>query len=158
MRDWFDNLARREQIMVAAGAVVVVIALFYLLVWSPLSSGNERLRDSVQAKQDTLAELARWEGRVTPPSGDRSNARGGQSLVIVVSQSASGFQLAGALKSSQPVNANSIRVQMENASFDTLVSWLGELHQRHGLSVRSASFTRTGQSGRVNSTLTLERG
>ena len=36
MKDWFDSLESREQIFVAMGAVIVVVALIYALLWLPL--------------------------------------------------------------------------------------------------------------------------
>ena len=36
MKDWFDSLESREQLFVTAGAVIVVVALIYALLWMPL--------------------------------------------------------------------------------------------------------------------------
>ena len=158
MKQWFEGLAKREQIIVGLGAVLVILALFYLLVWSPLTNGTERLQRSVADKQALLANLARWQGRLSPPqSGSGAAASAGQSLVVLVSQTVDRFELSSSLKSSQPAGSSAIRVQFEAAPFDTLVIWLGELQKSHGLSVQSASFNRTAASGRVDSTLTLER-
>ena len=48
MKDWLDTLAPRERIMVLICAVVVVIALIWLLVWRPLDSRHDALRASVE--------------------------------------------------------------------------------------------------------------
>ena len=160
MKDWFQNLESREQLMVTVGAIFTGLAFLYILLWRPLSTQTTKLENRVEAQQETLDSLARLEGRVSAPSnGGSSGSPRGQSLVVLVSQTVDKFKLDGALKSSQPAGGGrSIRVQFEDASFDTMVSWLGELQQHHGLSVQSASFNRRELSkGRVDSSLTLER-
>lgn len=160
MKDWFQNLDTREQLLVTAGALFTGVALLYLMLWRPLSTQTAKLENRVEAQQETLDSLARLEGRVSPPSsGAPGSGPRGQSLVVLVSQTVDKFKLDGALKSSQPAGGGrSIRVQFEDASFDTMVSWLGEMQQHHGLSVQSASFNRRELSkGRVDSSLTLER-
>ena len=36
MKDWFEELEPRERLFVSVGAIVVVIAVFWGLVWMPL--------------------------------------------------------------------------------------------------------------------------
>jgi type II secretory pathway component PulM len=50
-------------------------------------------------------------------------------------------------------------VEFENASFDDLILWLGDLATSHGLQLQSGSFSSTAvdSAGRVNATVTLER-
>ena len=51
------------------------------------------------------------------------------------------------------------RVEFENAAFDDLILWLGDLNRQYSLQVQASSFSVTSNDnqGRVNSTLTLER-
>ena len=46
MRDWFNSLEQRERLFVMVGAVAVVVALFYTLVWAPI----DREYRSMQAR------------------------------------------------------------------------------------------------------------
>ena len=50
-----------------------------------------------------------------------------------------------------------VRVSLEQASFDDLVTWLGSLQRNHGVSVADISIDRQPDSGRVNVRLTLKR-
>ncbi len=36
MKEWFDSLGSREQLMLGAGAVVLALFMCYALIWSPL--------------------------------------------------------------------------------------------------------------------------
>ena len=83
----------------------------------------------------------------------------GQSLVVIVDSTLAQRSLSGALQRSQPTGQNGIRVEFQNASFDDLVLWLGDLSGRYGLRVQSGNFSVSTQSnpGRVNASLTIER-
>jgi type II secretory pathway component PulM len=57
MKDWFDSLETREQVFVAAGAVIVVVALIYALFWLPLDKSYRQAQQSVADWERSLAEL-----------------------------------------------------------------------------------------------------
>ncbi|MEO1035498.1 MAG: type II secretion system protein M [Pseudomonadota bacterium] len=158
MKEWFEELAPRERLMVLGGAVFVIIALFYALVWSPLSASNARLTDDIEADRKTLAELRRVEGRLTAPSGGAARQNSGQSLAIVISQSVGRFDLRSALVRNNPsADDSTVTVRFEDAAFEQLVAWLAELERNNSLGVRSSSFNGSGDGGRVDATVTLER-
>ena len=57
MKDWFDSLQYREQIFVGTGAIVVVLALMWGLLWLPLDNSHKELRLKVNNWQQSLDEL-----------------------------------------------------------------------------------------------------
>ncbi|MEO8224761.1 MAG: type II secretion system protein GspM, partial [Gammaproteobacteria bacterium] len=77
--------------------------------------------------------------------------------VVVIDRSTRERGLGGNLKRNQPEGANGVRLRLENAPFDDLTTWLVEVQGTHGLATTSASFDPTGEPGRVNSNLVLER-
>lgn len=159
MKAWYQGLESRERIILTLGAIFAAIALFYMLVWSPISASNVRLEDSLVSNNEIIAELRKFEGRIpAPASGSNAGQNSDRALVLLISQTVGRFGLTNALQSSKPSsNDSTVTVRFDNASFDSLVAWVGDLQSSHGLNVRSASFRRAGTSGRVNSTLTLER-
>ena len=50
MKDWFTGLEQREQIFVTGGAVVVLIAVLYSMVWVPLDTGQKELAQEVHPR------------------------------------------------------------------------------------------------------------
>jgi general secretion pathway protein M len=160
MRDWFESLEERERLFVLAAAILLVFALFYLAVWMPLERGQKNLEASIENWKGSLTEL-----RVLKGSVGATDSRQGppddlnQSLVVVVDNTLRQRALYSSLQRSQPTASNGIRVEFENAAFDDLVLWLGDLSSRYGLQVQSGSFSAASRQydGRVNSTLTLER-
>lgn len=160
MKDWFTALEQREQIFVAGGAVVVLIAVLYSLVWVPLDTGQKALAQEVAVWQRSLAELKPLKGQQPVKSGGTTVTAGGnQTPVVIVDQTLRARGLDRALKRSQPTTSNGIRVEFENVAFDDLVLWLGDLSSQYAMQVSSGSMSTSSQSapGRINATFTLER-
>jgi type II secretory pathway component PulM len=159
MRDWFESLESRERLFVMLGAVIVAIALFWALVWSPLDKGHRELQQRVSTWEQSLAEIRPLASMPQPQdeSGPDSPAGGAQSAVVIIDSTLRTHGL-GQPKRSQPT-PNGIRVEFENVAFDKLVVWLGELSHRYGMDVQAGSLSAatTDSPGRINATLTLER-
>jgi len=158
MRVWFESLEARERLFVAAGAVVVSIALLWGLVWVPLDKGHRDVQQRVTTWERSLAELRPLASMPGPQNGSTAaGASSAQSPVVVVDSTLRSHGL-GQPKRSQPT-PNGIRVEFENVAFDKLVVWLGALSSQYGMEVQAGSLSPATPAtpGRVNATLTLER-
>jgi general secretion pathway protein M len=159
MRDWFESLEARERLFVVAGAVVVSVALLWVVVWVPLDKGHRDVQQRVTTWERSLAELRPLASMPRPQNGSRpaSDAASAQSPVVVVDSTLRSHGL-GQPKRSQPT-PNGIRVEFENVAFDKLVVWLGDLSSQYGMEVQAGSLSPATPAvpGRVNATLTLER-
>jgi general secretion pathway protein M len=162
MRSWFEGLESREQLFVSLGAVIVIAALLYGFVWAPLDRNHDAMADSVADWHRSLAELgplkgmAQTDGSATKAAGSTSQ----QAPIIIVDQTLRSRQLEQFRRRSQPTSSNGIRVEFENVAFDELVVWLGDLSDQYSMHVQAGSLSKGSQSGagRINATLTLERG
>lgn len=160
MKEWFDALDPRERVFVMAAAGVLVLAVFYLAVWMPVDRGQRNTANSVENWRESIAELRLLRGVVQRDGGDAARVEGlNKSLVVIVDETLRNRGLYGALQRSQPTGQNGIQVVFENASFDDLVFWLGDLGSNYGLQVQSASVSAATRQadGRVNATISLER-
>lgn len=162
MKEWLENLAPRERMMLAGGVVVLVLLLFYSLVWDPLSSGVRDLRAEVEAQRDTLQVMRRSATEVKAlravSGGAAARGLGGRSLLAVVDQSARSSGLGPALKRVEPEGKDNVRVRLEGASFDAMIGWLSGLAKKSQVFATSLSIERTDAPGRVNVRLTLHTG
>jgi general secretion pathway protein M len=162
MKDWFDSLETREQVFVAAGAVIVVVALIYALFWLPLDKSYRQAQQSVADWERSLAELGPLRA-LAANAGSQSTPRGpvdtGQAPIIIVDQTLRSRGLEQYRRRSQPTSSNGIRVELESVPFDELVLWLGDLSDQYSLHVQAGSLTAIAQAGpgRVNASLTMER-
>jgi len=161
MKDWFDALEARERQFVAAGAIIVVVALFYGLIWAPLDRKHTELQADIEKWQTAIAELRPLRSAIASSGQTSARPRANleQSPLIVVNNSLTSRGLDRYRRNSQPTSSNGIRVVFEDVAFDELVVWLGDLSEQYSMHVQNGSFS-TGSSsapGRVNATLTLER-
>lgn len=159
MRDWLQNLAPREQVLISIGGGLVIVFLIVMLGIQPVLSKVNRGRELISEKRALLTELSQVAQRIGPQSGggQARTLAGGQSLVVVVDRTTRERGLAANLKRNQPDGDSSIRLRFENASFDTLMGWLDQLQNQYGLTITSANIDVAVGTGRVNCNLTLER-
>lgn len=158
MREWFDNLAQREKIFVAAGAGIVLVAVLWSLLLYPVYAGVERLAVTVESKRVLVGWMQAAAAQIKA-GGDVAAGGdvGAQSLVVVIDRSARQAGLGGALSRNQPVGDDGIRVRLEGAPFDAVAGWLAQLQTTFGLGLESASFERAATPGTVNASLILRQ-
>jgi len=161
MKDWYDNLEAREQILVQVGAVFVIIGLIYFLLWLPLDKSHKQVSASVANWERSLTELRPLRSiAASPGAGDALPAGSSQQApIIIVDQTLRSRGLEQFRRRSQPTANNGIRVEFENVAFDELVMWLGDLGIQYDLHVQAGSMSVQTQAGpgRINASLTLER-
>jgi general secretion pathway protein M len=158
LREWFDKLAPRERWLVLAAGAFALFALVYALGLQPLYSARGRAAAEVEAQRSLLADIEQVARRFGPQGAASGPVPSdGESLVVLIDRSTRERGLGTYLKRNQPEGAAGVRLRLENAPFDDLTNWLAEVQTRHGLAAVSASFDPSGEPGRVNSNLVLER-
>ncbi|MBL8202463.1 MAG: type II secretion system protein M [Chromatiales bacterium] len=158
VREWLDKLAPRERVLVLAAAIFACCALVYALGLQPLYAARGRAAAQVEERRSLLSDIEQVARRFGPQAAAAGPvAATGESLVVVIDRSTRERGLGAYLKRNQPEGAGGVRLRLENAPFDELTAWLADVQARHGLSAVSASFDPSGEPGRVNSNLVLER-
>jgi general secretion pathway protein M len=153
LRAWYAGLQQREQRMVAIGGVTVAILILVLGILTPLQSAvssgvkrNETKREDLAWMQANAQEIRAAGNQV---AGDT-----GEAPVVLVDRVGREAGLASALRGTQP-NGTGVRVQLEAAPFDTLVTWLATLDERYGLAIESITVDRAARPGVVNASITF---
>ena len=157
MREWLESLQPRERWMVFGCAAFVALVVLYLVVLRPLYGGVSRAETRIQEKRQLLADIKSAAAQVRSGGRTVRVIDTSQSLVVVVDQTTRKSGLAGVLKRNQPNGDNGIRVRFDDAPFDQVLSWLGNVQVDYGLSIVSASFDGGAQIGQVTANLVLER-
>lgn len=157
LRARYEALSAREQRVVAIGAVAVALMVLVGGVLLPLHSAlsaAERRRTERQEDLDWMRANAD-EIRMGAMNLPRDT---GEAPVVLADRVGRENGLANALRGSQPsAGGRGVRVQLEAAPFDSLVTWLAALEQHYGLSVESVTVERTAKSGIVNATVSLSQ-
>ena len=149
---WFLGLTAREQRAVLIG-LAASAAVLLLAVLLPLARHVGRLEQRVQIRRADLS----WLQSVAPQLGAlQATAPGAsnESLVVLVDRVARETGIAATL-TSQASGDGSLSVRVEQVPFDTLVHWTGELVQRHGVRVISASIAASNSPGLVSASFEL---
>ena len=154
VREWFDNLSERERNLVYAAGALVAVALIYLVLVLPFQTSGKRMASRVQQKTADLAWMQASAPQAMAAAGV-AKAGGGESLVVLVDRTAREAGLGAALRDQSPDGNNGLRLQIEGAPFDTLVTWLASLQQQHGVSIESATIGAAAP-GFVNAMLSLK--
>ncbi len=150
------DLQPRERQLVIAATALLVLFIAYLLLWQPY--GGQRLhtlRDKIAEQRATLAWMQQAALRAQQLRGAVQTGSG-QSLMTMIDQTAKKHDLGTAMKRIEPAGDHSVRVWLEQASFDTLVDWLDELNRSHNVHVQLITLDREAEPGRVNARITLE--
>jgi general secretion pathway protein M len=155
LRAWYAGLQAREQRMVAVGGITVAVLVLVLGILMPLQSAVSSAVTRNETKREDLAWM-RANAPEIRASGGQLSADTGEAPVVLVDRVGREAGLGGALRGTQP-NGNGVRVQLEAAPFDTLVTWLAALDERYGLAIDSITVDRNAQPGTVNASITFSQ-
>ena len=159
LKEWFAALQPRERIAVSAGAVLASVTLIYVLGLAPFFSAVTAMEQSVTTKKADLAWMRSnaAEVQMLVMSQPQLAANTGESLVVLIGRTAREAGLEKSLTSQTPAGQSGIRVNFQDAAFDTLMLWLNGLQASQGVTIESATINRAAQPGLVNVSLELNR-
>lgn len=160
MKEWWFGLQPGERRTLTIGGVALTLILIYFAGWVPLQEGVASLEGQVHEQQ----LLKRWmeqsaaEVRQLRRGDTTKKLEPGRSLLALVDQSLRSGQLASSLKRIEPEGESGVKVWLEQASFDEMMSWLLGLERQYGVMVSSLTVDRQSSAGRVDANLSLKGG
>jgi general secretion pathway protein M len=152
LRTWYAGLQQREQRVVLIGTIAVGLMLLVGGILLPLQSAVSRVAEASETKREDLAWMRANAAEVRDAGALPADT--GEAPVVLVDRSGREAGLATALRGTQP-SATGVRVQLEGAPFDTLLTWLDTLDRRYGLAIESITVDRTATPGLVNASITF---
>jgi general secretion pathway protein M len=158
LKQKFMALKPRERVILLAGAALIVIVAVYTLALSPLYRSIDARAEHLSRKQVDLSWMHSVASELqSAGAAPAPIAASGESLVVLVDRTARESGLAEALTGQTPTGNGGIRVRFENASYDTLVRWMGQQVQQHGVHIDQATLDRGEKPGLVNGSFVLNR-
>jgi general secretion pathway protein M len=153
LQAWYGALQEREQLVVAGGAVALAALILVVGVVLPLQSS---VSDAVKRVDSRRADYAWMQVNAAEVQSGASMITDdtGEAPMVVVDRVGREAGLGSALKGTQP-SGSGVRVQLESAPFDILVTWLATLDQRYGLAIDSITVDRAARPGIVNANITF---
>ncbi|MCU7844965.1 MAG: type II secretion system protein M [Candidatus Thiodiazotropha sp. (ex Monitilora ramsayi)] len=160
MKRWWLTKTPREQLALTLAAAALLLFLLYLLAWQPFSQAVEQKRLLVKSQQatlnwmqDNLPEIQRLSG-----SGSSKKRASNEALLTLVDRTAKQRQLRQQIQRIKPQGDKTVQLWIEQVAFDTLLMWLGELTDQHGIQIDTLNIDRQELPGVVNARLVLQRG
>lgn len=146
LKSTFLQLSEREQRLVIISAVLVIVAIFYWGIWSPLNTSLEQGQTAVNNQTELLAWVQKNANRAAQlrSSGD-NNTRFSGSLPQAVNQSASRMKIA--ISRMQP-QGDELQVWIDQAPFNDILSWLQSM-EKTGVSILDIDITASDLPGQV---------
>lgn len=160
MKEWWHNLALREQRILIGGAAALVLLALYALVWDPYHQEMARLKQAVSTKHLDLQTMQQTAGEIDRlrRSGAGGTLPAGQSVMGVVDSSAKRFNIGTAIKRIQPEGERAVKVWAEQVPFNDLIRWLDDLQKGSGIAIHTITIERQEVDGMVNARLELRGG
>jgi general secretion pathway protein M len=152
----FNQLQVREQWLVGAGAVFVVVVLLWAAIWQPIMGGRAARATQLADARAIATRLETVAAQVQSRRGGPA-ARSSESVLAVVSRTSRNALAGKAPKNIQDEGAH-VRVWLEDATFNDLVTWIADLQRTYGIRVARADIEKKPTPGVVDARLQLERG
>ncbi|WOT05177.1 type II secretion system protein M [Shewanella youngdeokensis] len=146
-KTWWGGLVLREQQMVSACAVVLVLGILYWGVWTPIATAEHDAQRNLEGQLSTLNFVKQSANRITGLAQNSQTKAFKGSLSSAVNQTASRFGLT--VTRMQP-QGNKIQVWMDEVPFEALLNYLYELVQVQGLSLDRFDVAESDTPGFVN--------
>ena len=158
MKEWFADRSPREQLILVSGIGILLLVILWFLVWEPVSRKNSEYQARVEQEQKVLLQLrqlASEANRLGAGSGATSE-RADQSLLSLTDRTVRAAGLAGALRRIEPDGDQRVRLWLQQAPFDPMMSWLQTLAGDYGIHVLTANIDLGERTGLVVADITLE--
>jgi general secretion pathway protein M len=152
LKAWYSGLHAREQRVVAIGGAALCVLIVLGGILLPLESAVSNAVKTQLTRREDLAWI-----RINAPeiqAGGAGVSDTGEAPVVLVDRVGREAGLGSALRGTQP-SGTGVRVQLESAPFDVLVTWLATLEERYGFAIESISVDRAAKPGVVNANITF---
>ncbi|MDH5545702.1 MAG: type II secretion system protein M [Gammaproteobacteria bacterium] len=163
IKQYWQQLNPRERLLLGVAGVVLGLMILFLGILEPVMDEAKSLEKQVEEQRKLLKwmeDSAQEVKRLTRSSGTRKAAvgAGGQSLLGVIDRTAKAGNLGDAMKRVEPDGGDKVRVWLEQASFDDVVTWLENLERNYSLQIESVAVDKENAPGRVNVRLVFAGG
>jgi len=151
------NFNPRERIYLGIAAIFIVIAIFYYVLISPLTSGVQRLQQQMKYQQD----LVQWmQPRVAVLRGSTTSSRqisaiASSELLPIVDTRLKQSSFAGAVGEVSQTNGNNVHITFKQVPFDELMAWLVTQWQTSRIGVTDIDVQKGDKVGMAKVALTL---
>ncbi|KTD35788.1 general secretion pathway protein [Legionella nautarum] len=145
--NYWHNLNERERWMAIIGSICMLIYLFYLLVYSPLTTAVSTRSKELREKQETLIWMQ--QVRQQPRSQKTAQAINNTKLLALIGNQLSSNSLQKFVYQLQQTGSGDIQLSYDRVPYNLFLSWLWALSNDYAISFKQFSAERTDTPGIV---------
>ncbi len=151
----YESLADNERRIVVGVAILILLALIYLLLVAPAQNAAKESQLKLAGQQNLLTWMKENESVARQAAGGGGSAtKSDQPLQTIVTSTAG--PLGVAVKRYENESENKLRVWLEKVPFDKMVRWLDQLEKKYGLVIVNISVDAEKEPGLVTAKLVLQ--
>ena len=142
-KNWFLQKSPREQLLLAVGAIALLVTLLYVGLLLPLIESRDKQlvnNRALMAQQIEVRSLA-----ATVLGQQQSGSTNQRSLAQITNTSLRNNDLK--MEDFQPTGNDNVRVRLANVEFNKVMSWLNDLENKEGVQVKEVSVTASDIQG-----------
>lgn len=143
--EWYSQLAARDQLIVKALSVVMLLAIVFAWIWQPVVTGKEKAEKKFNTEMSFHKKMK--ENAFLFASGSSTQAVGGSSILTIVNTTAKVKNIQ--LKRFEPDGKTGLRIWLDQVNFNAVIDWLELLETSRGIKVEQISIDKV-NSGIVN--------
>ena len=158
MREWFNQLEKREQTILVVGFIVVVFYLVYGVFYTGLTADRDSYIKRNAADTQTLAWMNEAVQTIKSSGGGASAGGAGLGDKSLSQLSELGAKRSGVrVGRFQPKGETEAQIWFDDVEFDKLIDYMARLELDYALSIEELSVTSANASGMVNARLKFSR-
>lgn len=146
MKAYWQQLEEKDKKLVSILGVTVLIAIVYWFIWQPLVDDIAKTKRQITAQSNTLAEVKSIGQKIVNLQGGASTKRTSGSLNQIVNRSA---KLYSVKIERMQTKSDSLQLWLTDMPFDSLLGWIDNLEQQHGVVTENLDISATDISGMV---------
>ena len=144
---WWEAHDSREQIILGACGVALILFLFYTLAVQPVIDWRTTEQDRLARALSESAEVKELVARVKAVKQAGGAVKPHENLAQLINRSLTKNQLV--MRGFQPGSKNDARLRLEDVAYSSLIQWLYDLEYQHGINIEDLSLTPSKISGRL---------
>lgn len=148
---WYQAQSVRDQTIVRLVIWLFILAVIFSIFVAPLIRQNNELKSQLESKTEFYELMAQNGARFVGATGNTA----GKPILAVVSQQAKREQI---VLTRYEQDGESLRVWVDNASFDDTSRWIEDLSRTKGIQVSQINIDRKNEPGRVDLRVTFTQG
>lgn len=151
----YEMLPARDKMALKALVVSLLLLFLYFGVWQPAHEFKKDADSYLQQQKELLALVVENKTALKSLSKSSSSTEGLNSQQLVSSVTNLAKQAGIVLKRFEPSGENEIKVWVDDASFDKMMTWLSTMKKTLNIRVEQISIEKSELPGLVSSRLTL---